>query len=86
MKSNINTPVISNVKVGGDVHKVRFVEYPNKVTITSRGLPKLTIKPQADGTFKAVAKNVLVRGKPVIEVAKTQQLAYKRIVAAAWTN
>jgi len=86
MKSNTFAPVVANVKVGGNVHKVRFVAYPNRVTVTGHGLPKLTIKPTKDGTVVATALGVTKRGKPVTADAKTPFGAFKKIVAAAWKH
>lgn len=84
MKSNVIAPVVVNTRVGAAVHKVRFVAYANRVTVTSHELPKLTIKPNGDGTYSATALGVTKRGKPVVADGKTPFQAFKKITAAAW--
>ena len=74
-----------NVKFGkGDVRTVRFVAGPKRVTITSRGLPKITLTSQAGG-FLAYADVVRrKREHHVVAIGNTPEQCYKRIVRGAW--
>jgi hypothetical protein len=75
------------VKFGnGDVRQVRFVAQSNKVTVTSRGLPRLVIKTVGDAFQAFYCPNSWIHKNRVSVDAMTAEQAYKKIVAQAWAE
>jgi len=69
-----------------DDQLIRFVARAKKVTVTSKGLPRLVIKTAGDAFEAFYRPNPKNRAKRVTVEAKTAEAAFQKIVRQAWTH